>query len=226
MGLLGLANDLLHARGAFAAPGTAQGRSSGTEARSHHSVQDWLPVRDVDRGLMVRDGGALVAVVRVEPAAFGLLSEGERDRRIGALHEAVQALPGAAQILVVPRPIDLDAYLGSLEATLAEAEGMRRSALRGYLGYVRAVVGGGEAQEHRYYVLLPAEGVRRSAREELVARAAEFVAALTRADLRAHLCDDAEILDLLYGWLHPAHAARERVEVAPPPAPRYVPEKG
>lgn len=175
------------------------------------SVQSWLPVRDVDRGLMVRADGTLVAAVRVEPAPFGLLSDRERERRIGALHEAFQGLPGAAQVAVVPRPIDLDAYLGDLEGRMRDADGARRALLRGYLGYVRGLVGSGEAVERRFYVLIPeVEGTRRAAREELVQRAGEFVAALARAELQAHLCGDGEIIDLLFAWLHPAQAAFER----------------
>lgn len=178
------------------------------------AVQDWLPVRDVEHGLLVRSDGTLVAAVRVEPAPFGLLSERERERRIGALHEAIQALPGAVQIAVVPRPIDLDAYLRDLEGRLAEADGPRRALLRGYLSYVRSLVGGGEALERRFYVLIPAPppgGDRRGAREELTQRAGEFVAALGRAELQAHPCDDREVVDLLFTWLHPVQAAFERL---------------
>ncbi len=189
------------------------------------AVQDWLPVADVDRGLIVRRDGVLIAAVRVEPAPFGLLSDRERERRIGALHEAIQALPGAVQIAVVPRPIDLDAYLRDLEGRLRETDGRQRTLLRGYLSYVRGLVGGGEALERRFYVLIPAnasDGSRRGAREELTQRAVEFVAALGRAELQGHLCDDREIIDLLFSWLHPVQAAFER-PADPVPAPRYAP---
>ena len=210
--------------------GGAQPARGGSGARTPvgggaPAVQDWLPVADIDRGLIVRSDGVLVAAVRVEPAPFGLLSDRERERRIGALHEAIQALPGAVQIAVVPRPIDLDAYLRDLEGRLPEADGNRRTLLRGYLSYVRGLVGGGEALERRFYVLIPANaqgGSRRGAREELTQRAVEFVAALGRAELQAHLCDDREIIDLLFTWLHPAQAAFER-PADPVPAPRYMP---
>ena len=195
---------------------------------ANRAVQDWLPVRDLDGGLLVRRDGARVAVIRVDPAPFALLSERERDRRIGALHEAIQGLPGAAQILVVSRPIALDGYLAAMEVALGEAEGQRRGLLRGYLGYVREVVGGGEAPERQYYVLVPSDpsAAKKTVVAELRARAGEFVVALARAELQARVCDDGEVLALLMAWLHPAHAARERIEEAPLPTARYVAEGG
>lgn len=195
-------------------PGKPQAKAA--PAPGQDTVQKWLPVRDIRDGLLVRQDGVPVAVVRVEPAPFSLLSEAERERRISALFEAVQSLPGAAQILSLPRPLDLDAYISSLEALLAEAEGSRRAVLRSYVQYVRSLVAGAGAVERRFYVLVPGEGRKKGGREELLARAREFLAALARADLQARLCDDREILDLLFVFFNPAQAAFERpVEAAP-----------
>lgn len=188
------------------------------------AAQDWLPVREVAGGVIVRTDGAEVAVIRVEPAPFGLLSDREKDRRIGALHEAIQGLPGQAQIVVVSRPVALDDYLRGLQEALEGAKGARRTMLRGYLGYVQTVVGGGEAPERRYYVLVAAGD--KGKRADLLQRATEFVAALGRAELRAHLCEAAEVVDMLLAWLHPAHAARDRAEAAPTGTTRYVATKG
>lgn len=218
--------DFLQGKGQWGGP-PAGGRSATQtrQAGPAPAVQAWLPVQDVDRGLIVRTDGALVAVVRVEPAPFSLLSDRERERRIGALHGAIQSLPGAVQIAIVPRSIDLDQYLRDLESRLREADGPRRALLRGYLTYVRSLVGSGEALERRFYVLVAmasADAKRRGARDELVQRTTEFVAALGRAELTAHRCDDREVIDLLFSFLHPVQAAFERA-AEPVPAPRYVP---
>ena len=113
-------------------------------------VQDWLPVRDIHGGMLVRKDGALAVVIRVDPAPFALLSEREQDRRIASLQEVIQMLPGQAQIFALPRPIDLDAYIASLESLVANADGPRRSQLRGYLAYVRGLAMSAGATERRY----------------------------------------------------------------------------
>ena len=192
-------------------------------ARQAPAVQDWLPVRDVRGGLILRSDGTAVAVVRVEPAPFALLSDADRERRIAAVHEAIQGLPGPAQIVVTSRPIDLDGYLLDLERRIAEAEGARRSLLRGYLGYVRGLAAGGEATERRFHVLLVGEAGRADG-EAVLQRASELAAALARADLAAHVCDDCEVTGLLFAFLHPARAGTESAD-EPAPAARYVPPR-
>lgn len=196
-------------------------KSARSSTSLHPSVQSWLPVQDVRDAVMVRADGSSVAAVRVDPAPFALLSERERERRIAGLHEALQALPGSAQIAVVPRPLDLDAYLASLESFLVEADGARRGLLRNYLAYVRGLVTSAGALERRFYLLLPS-GYRGPAdRDELLQKARELVAALGRAELSAHLCDERELIDLLFVYAHPAQAAFERAEL-PAAAALYV----
>lgn len=186
------------------------------------AVQAWLPVVDISGGMLVRQDGSLAAVIRIEAAPFTLLSDRERERRIAAMREVIQMLPGQAQIIAVPRPIDLDAYLTSLDALATEAVGPRRGLLRGYLGYVRGLATSAGATERRYYILLPGERGRKGARDELAAKARELVTALARADLQARICGDQEVLDLLYIYLNPAQAAFERVSLPGAIAPVYV----
>ena len=60
--------------------------------------------------------------------------------------------------------------------------------------------------------------------QAVLQRATEFAGALARADLAAHVCDDHEVTDLLFSFLHPAHAGTESAH-EPPPAARYVPSR-
>jgi len=194
------------------------------QAPGRDTVQKWLPVQDISGGLMVRSDGRLVAVVRVEPAPFTLLSERERARRITALHEAIQALPGAAQVCAVSRPIDLDTYISGLEAMQVDTDGPRRALLRGYTNYVRGLVTSAGAVERRFYVLIPGDEKRKGAGEDLLQKAREFVAALSRAELQARMCTDQELMDLLFCFFHPAQAAFERAD-NPAIAPVYITAK-
>ena len=200
--------------GGPAAAGRPQAGEKPLSGRA--SVQGWLPVRDVAGDLIVRRDGHLVAAIRVEPAPFALLSPREQGRQVRGLFEALQGLDGPVQILALPRPLDLDRYILDLQGRLSEADGPRRVLLRGYLGYVRTLASTGGAVERRFYLLLPGGAAgRRGADEELRGRAGELAAGLTRAGLGAHPCDEREITDLLYVFLHPAQAAFERAEDYP-----------
>ncbi|MBO8169075.1 MAG: TraC family protein [Thermoanaerobacteraceae bacterium] len=175
------------------------------------TVQHWLPIEDIYDGMLITKDGRRTAVVRVEPAPFNLLSEREKERRIKALYEAIQALNSRVQICCVPRPIDLDGYISELEEKLKEADPARRTVLRGYRDYVRGIVSGAEAVERRFYILMSAED--KETKEELHKKVREFVEMLRRAELSAHACTDHEVLDLLFCFFHPSQAAFERAEV-------------
>ena len=145
----------------------------------------------------------------------------ERERRIAAVHEALQGLPGPAQIVVTSRTTHLDAYLQDVERRLTESEGAHRSLLRGYRGYVRGLPAGGKATERRFHALLVGEAGRTDG-QAVLQRASEFAAALDRADLAGHVCEDREVTGLLFSFLHPARAGTESAH-EPAPATRYVP---
>lgn len=178
-------------------------------AHGHESVQSWLPVQDIDDGMFYRPDGKAVGVIRVQPAAFTLLSDRERERRVTTLFEAIQSLPGRAQIVAVPRPIDLDQYLRDLDSRHQEADGARKRLLHGYKSYVRTIVAHAEAMEKRFFVLIPNTTDQA---DELFQKMREFVANLERADLYSHICESREILDLQFTFFNAAQAAFERAE--------------
>lgn len=174
-----------------------------------NTVQNWLPIKDIKESLIYHTDDTPVAVVRVEPSAFTLLSDREKERRISALFEAIQAVPGDMQIVAVPRPIDLDVYIKDLEEKLQETQGRRKAVLRGYTSYVRNITSGAEAMEKRFFVLIP--GTKKG-EDELLHKTKEFVGELGRAELNAHICSYQEILDMLFSFFHSVQSAFERAE--------------
>jgi hypothetical protein len=82
------------------------------------SAQDWLPFKDIFSGAMYKRDGAIVAVLRVDPLNISLKSEGEKQRIISAVHEAINGQREPFQIICLPRALDLDQYLSSLNDRL------------------------------------------------------------------------------------------------------------
>lgn len=179
------------------------------------SVQAWLPVSTVRDGLIHRTDGSLVAVVRLEPVNLGLRSAAEQQRVLALLHEAVNAMQQPAQILSLPRPLDLDNYVRALEARLLEVDPARQRLLRMYIHHVSGMVAGGEVQERRFFILLP-QPAGRDAGREVLQRAHDLMARLRQADLLVSVLNDPELFDLLYVWGHPNQAAFERPPAGPP----------
>lgn len=179
------------------------------------TVQEWLPMRDVAGGLIYRRDGSLVAAIRVEPVNLALKTPAEQQSLMAALHEAFNSLQQPVQVLSVSRPLDLDAYVRSLEVRLREVDPTRQRLLRSYIRYVQGLVASGDAQERRYYLLLP-QPAGPGAIEELLQRAQDLASRIQQADLVAHVLDDRELLDLLHVWTHPTQASFERPPLGPP----------
>ena len=55
------------------------------------SAQEWLPVRDIRSGVMVRRDKNLVAIIKIEPVNLSLLSQNEKKRIISTLHEVINS---------------------------------------------------------------------------------------------------------------------------------------
>lgn len=176
------------------------------QSEARKAVQSWLPFSDIDKGVLVRKDGQVAAVLRVEPFNLSLKSETEKKRIVAAVFEALNGLRDPFQVFSLGRPVDLDAYLRSLQEKAREAASpVRRTLLQEYIRYVGTLAASGEAMERRYYVLLPGKD-----QAEIMQKAHELAGSLERAGLKVKICEDQEIIDLLFVFLHPAQAAFER----------------
>lgn len=200
---------------AFKLPKKKPSNQQQVDQSARKAVQDWLPWKDIASEVITRKDGQAVAVLKVEPFNLALKSENEKKRVITAVHEALNGQREAFQILSLGRPVDLDAYLRGLQDLAREINNpARKKLLQEYTRYVAALVASGEALERRYYILLPGKE-----QAEVLYRAHELASNLGRSGLKAEVCDDQEIVDLLFVFSHPAQAAFER-----PPAPGpYLP---
>jgi hypothetical protein len=180
------------------------------------SAQDWLPFYDVSDGVIKRRDGWIVSVLKVEPLNIDLKSLREKKYIIRAVNEVFNGQREAFQILCIGRPVDLDSYIQDLEAMAGKADAGRKRHLRDYIRHVAGIVTGGEALEHRYYILMGREPDPQ-ARDELIKRSYEMAGGLRKSGLRVSLCRDREINDLLFAFMHPAQAAYERAPVSSGP---------
>lgn len=179
------------------------------------STQDWLPFNDVTGSFIYRKDGELVAILRVEPLNLALKSENERRRIITAVHEALNGQLNPLQISSFPRPVDLDSYLDKLVIMSRDTViPIKKKLLQEYIQYVTAIVRGGEAVEHRYYILISKKGSKQAA-NELQREAYELASLLSVGDLKISLCDDMQILDMLMSFLNPVQAAFEEISAMP-----------
>lgn len=183
------------------------------EEKKRLSAQDWLPFRDIASHFIFRRDGQLVVVLKIEPINIILKSDSEKKRIVSAVHEAWNGIQYAIQILALPRPVDLDKYLNSLQGQARETgDIIRKRILQKYIYYVAGIVQGGDALERRYYLLTAMEEGKHG-KEELLKRAFELAANLETSGLKVGVCDDIQIIDMMFSFLHPSQSAFEPVPI-------------
>lgn len=191
----------------------AKGRppnAAPTQVPAVNAAQDWLPIADLRDGCLIRPDGGVVGGIAVAPLSLQLKSEPEKRAIIGAVHAAVNGLTVPFQIVSLYRPVDLDQYLASLDAMLANADQARKQVLRDYLAWVHGLVRSGEAVERRYYVLVTRRGpdALQEHRTSLPALASD----LQRArGMQCRVMSDADWRELLFLAFHAGQASVEGV---------------
>lgn len=188
-------------------PSTPASRPNGI------SSQQWLPIKDVSNGFIVRKDGALVCAIRVQPINLNLLSTNEKRRKVKSLEEVLNGTDYSIQIISIARPVDLDAYIAKLQKIRSQEENSIKHRLLGdYISQAAAVAVTGDALDRQFYILLDEFPTNKHHQSEaiLIRRATELISNLNSADLSSHLCSDEELRELLFIFTHPAQAAYER----------------
>ena len=188
------------------------------QARARQRAQSWLPLKDLHDGFLIRPDGAVVAGVKIAPFNLALKSERERQGIITSFQAALNGLTVPWQLLSLERPVDLDAYLDSLDR-IEVPNGPQKRILRDYAGWVRAQAQSGNQVERRYYLLTTRPGKDAQAEHRTALRGLVDDLARIRG-FRTTILDDALWRELLFLVFHADQAATEAV---PEGGPRATP---
>lgn len=91
-------------------------------------AEDWLPVKDIQGGLIVVEGKALeggdqyVTGVRIEPRNIFISSQEEQDRTIYQLRNFYNTLDYEFWLICCDRPVDINLYKSELEIMYNNAQ--------------------------------------------------------------------------------------------------------
>ena len=185
------------------------------------TAQSWLPIKDLHDGCLFRPDGGVVAGLAIAPFSLTLKSERERASAIQGFQAALNGLTTPWQLLSLYRPVDLDAYLASLDNATSEAAGIRRRVLGDYARWVRQQVQAGDSVERRYYLLMTRTGRDALAEHQQALRGLTDDLGRIRG-FRADVLTDAAWRELLFLMFHAGQAAVETIpNGGPNPTPLY-----
>lgn len=204
------------------------------------SVQELLPLEDIDRDVVRLRDGACRAVLETGSLGFALRSESEREAILAGYRDFLNGLRFPLQVLVRIQPTDIEAYLAGLRerSGAGTLPALSRLALD-HEAFVRRLARERVLLDRRFYVVVPADGDaqvpaalpvfllggtwrRRSATRDqhaavavrqLNARCDQVVEGLTGLGLTARRLAGEELAALWLGMLSPHHA---RLQPLPP----------
>lgn len=172
-------------------------------------VQEWLPVIDIQKSMIVTHD-SLVGALRVQPLNIALKSKNEIRSILQGLTGSYNGLLDNLQILVLPRPVDLDNYIGVFEnLTREQSNLLKRKLINQYLNYVRELIASGEATEKRFYVLM-SEKKGKYALVDLGKKLEILEESFIDTGLTVSRCSDRELTDLLFTFANSSVSAFER----------------
>lgn len=129
-------------------------------------VQDFIPIKRLDHGIVETTDGRYVKILEVEPINFLLRSEEEQYNIICSFASWLKISPIRLQFKSITRKADVDKHIALLQDELATEESEPCKQLGN--GYIRLIkdVGSREALTRRFFLIFEYEELRRSDRSD------------------------------------------------------------
>ncbi|MBU3173284.1 TraC family protein [Clostridium estertheticum] len=183
------------------------------QQRREKSAQQWMPITDIEGNIFYLKDNVIAAMLRVQPENIDLLSDREQKRRVESLAEQLNGETEPLQIFCVGRPVDLNAYLETLqEKAKMEQDFTRKMVLKGYIQYTSKMASSGETTERRFYVIITKNVVDSKSESDLINRLNELKSKFEQAELNCDKCNEDELMDVFSLFSSPVQAAFENTE--------------
>lgn len=179
---------------------------------------------------LVLTGGERRAVLDVGSLNFVLQGEREREATVAGFAAFLNGLTFPVQILVRVLPVDVAAYLDTLEHRARELSGPLADLAYDHVAFVHRLARSRTLLERRFYLVIPARSENRVAptgwpfhakrhdavdhgalRRQLTHRCAEVEHQLLRCGLSARRLGNGELVQLLYACWGPDLARTQRL---------------
>lgn len=92
-----------------------QTNSNSTSSSSMKFVEDWLPIKSINNGMILTDDGYYVTGVKVSPKNIFILDESSQNSTLFNLSTFYNTLDFEFWLLITDRPVDIDMYLSELQ---------------------------------------------------------------------------------------------------------------
>src|SRR4030042_1013958 len=198
------------------------------------STQKYLPFKAIKEGVIAMKDGSLVAVLMVNSINFNLKSPDEQTALLNSYQNFLNSLGFPIQIVAQSRTLDLDEYLGRLEASgRSQPNELLQLQTKEYITFVKELLGLANIMSKNFYVVvsyhpqlqvqagffarlfskrsITPTGKFREAKDELLRRANLVANGLAPMGLDSVLLNTEELISLLYTTYNPYIPRRQKL---------------
>ena len=119
------------------------------------TTQSFVPLRDIQNGIVTRDDGVLCAVVLVSSMNFNLKSEDERNAVLYQFQTMLNSLEVGVQILVQSRRLNIKPYLQFLEGVYeSQSIELLRLQTREYINFITDFTERNEIMTKQFFIIV------------------------------------------------------------------------
>ena len=122
---------------------------------STNTTQSFVPVKDIQNGVIVRDDGVLCSIILVSSLNFELKSQDERNAILYQFQSLLNSLEVGIQILIQSRHLNVKPYLQYLEGVLEHQDNeLLRLQTREYINFVNDVTEKNDIVTKQFFVVV------------------------------------------------------------------------
>jgi hypothetical protein len=125
-------------------------------AKGSSPAQSFLPVIDIDHGVVVRKDGTLLSILGVSATNLALKSPDEQQATMTAFQGFLNTLEFSSQIVIHSRSFDVHPYIETLKARLEVIpEELLRVQTAAYIEYIKTISDSQSIMQKNFYVVIP-----------------------------------------------------------------------
>jgi hypothetical protein len=138
------------------------------ETRASSPAQEFIPITDIQDGVLVRRDDTIVGVMAVSATNLALKSPDEQQATMVAFQNFLNTLEFSVQIVIQSRAFDVRPYVKTLEDRLEVIpEELLRIQTAMYIEYIKTIAENQNIMQKNFYIVIPfsGEGVQREGKK-------------------------------------------------------------
>lgn len=169
-----------------------------------------IDIKGAKDGVLILPGDQYRVVLEVSAINFELKSEAEQDALIDTYQSFLNSLPGALQILIRIREMDMDKYLEDFNRDYEnEKEKVYREQIKNYSDFVSGLITTNKILARHFYVVIPFPGKDLdfdTVKEQLSLSTDIVSKGLSKLGMHSRQLSSLEVLDLFYSFYNPGQS--------------------